>query len=232
MLRVAPSKVERLATFVRDADMVSLTAMDIEDLGFTPTESHQISKSIKQVKMGEVLSAFLKMTHDKRSVSQKTVRLVVTGDIMTADADYTHETIYQMINRARSSITVVGYWMYNVQALIEEMSSLQIEKNLNIKFVLDSAPKWKRQIMRAWNKKCRPAIFEADSTRTKALHAKAIAVDRNELLITSANLTINALAENIETGIWTSDRNVIDSFHDVLQELEESGILRPVRWGV
>ena len=59
----------------------------------------------------------------------------------------------------------------------------------------------------------------------KRLHAKMIIVDDKECLITSANLTKNAMEVNIEAGIWTCDKKIIEDSINVLKELKNEGTI-------
>ncbi len=216
--------VEKLTEYVRKNDPNSISATTLKDLRFTQTESITIRDAIKDIKDGPLLAAYLnllsKINEQKKSTDTK---LVISGDFVNANADYTHETIYQMVNRAESEITIIGYWMYEIQDLLGELSKLQKEKGLRIRFIMDSAKKWRRQILRHWNEERRPEIFEPSPDHVKSLHAKIIIIDRSEVLVTSANLTTNAMEDNIEAGIWTTKSNMVESCLDVFDEFEQNG---------
>lgn len=225
---ISTSKIEKLAAYVQKNEPASISKIVLKnDLQFTSSESHKIKYIIKDIKDGEILSVslrlMLKILTSKKSKSNK---LVISGNFYKSNADFTHETIYQMINRAKSNIVIVGYVMYDIQDLLGELNKLQEEKNLKIKFIMDSAKKWRRQILQKWNKNNKPEIFEANIDQIKALHAKIIIIDHAEILITSANLTINAMEKNIEAGIWTSDQDIINSCYSVFKEFEENGSIR------
>jgi phosphatidylserine/phosphatidylglycerophosphate/cardiolipin synthase-like enzyme len=58
------------------------------------------------------------------------------------------------------------------------------------------------------------------------LHAKAMVVDDERVLVTSANFTEAALDRNIELGLLVQDRAMADSIKAHFQGLVESGGLR------
>lgn len=225
---ISAFKIEKLAAYVQRNDPSSISIVVLkDDLQFTTSESRMIKNTIKNIKDGIMLSIslrlLLKIMDDKKTKASK---LIMSGNFYKSNADFTHETIYQMINRAKTNIIIIGYAMYDIQDLLVELNRLQEEKNLKVRFIMDSAKKWRKQILQKWNKNNKPEIFEANVDHIKALHAKIIIIDHAEILITSANLTINAMEKNIEAGIWTSDQGIIDSCYGVFKEFEKNGSIR------
>ena len=227
---MSTSKIKNLIQYVQITDPASLSVTNLEEnLGFTPSEALRIIDSVGNTHDGKLLATSLELVLKLNSIKRsKPIRLVMSGNFYKSKADYTHETVYQMINRARHSIMIVGYWMYDIQDLLGEISTLQEERGLRITFIMDSAKRWRRQILRAWNKKYKPDILEPSTDHVKTLHAKIIIVDKSEILITSANMTINAMEKNIEAGIWTSDQDIVDSCRAVFDEFKENGTIIPV----
>ena len=159
----------------------------------------------------------------------------MTGKFKRRGVDYTYETVFQMINRAKFGITIIGYWVYDMQDFFKELNRLQEEKEgkLEIQFILDSGSKWRQRIEKNWNKKYLPKLFEVNKEEVKkkvvkTLHAKIIIIDDSEVLITSANLTINAMEENIEAGIWSNDKNLIEDCTKIFKNFIERKIIIPV----
>lgn len=225
--------LEKLAEHVQKNDPVAVSITALKDLQFTQAEALTIRDIIKDVKDGPLLASYLnllsKINEQKKSIDAK---LVISGDFVNANADYTHETIYQMVNRAKSEITIIGYWMYDIQDLLTELNRMQEEKGLRIRFIMDSAKKWRKQILKQWNEKRRPEIFEQNPDQVKSLHAKIIIIDRSEVLVTSANLTTNAMKENIEAGIWTTKRNIVEACLDVFDEFRQNGAITRSKKGI
>lgn len=233
MIKEIPQhKIEKVVEYVKGKkpSSLSITAIE-EDLGLTSLEARVIKKIFNQTDDGDILSIAVKAVSDNQLTQDKIkTKLVMTGNFSRKGVDYTHETVYQMINRARFRITIIGYWVYNMHNFFSELSRIQEGKNgeLEIQFILDSGTKWKSRIIKNWNKKYLPELFEVDKKQVKTLHAKIIIVDDSEVLITSANLTINAMEENIEAGIWSNDKNLIEDCTKIFQNFIERKIITEV----
>ena len=61
------------------------------------------------------------------------------------------------------------------------------------------------------------------------LHSKIIIIDNKEILVTSANLTTNAMEKNIESGIWTNDEKIVNSCREVFQNWINQNIFVKIR---
>ena len=230
---ISEERINTLANHVENKDPTSITWLDLEQLGFMSSESHKITNVMRGTKDGGLLASSLRLALKIVAFEKKNeIQLVISGNFQDANAEYTHETVYKMINRAKHSITIVGYWMYDIDDLIKKISDLQEVRNLKVRFILDSAQKWKRQILHVWNKKYRPEILEVNTDHVKTLHAKLIIIDNSEILITSANLTMNAMEKNIEAGIWTSNTDIIKSCYDVLEEFKNKNIIFNSKKGI
>ena len=83
----------------------------------------------------------------------------------------------------------------------------------------------------AWPGTAKPRVFydpralDIDGPGT-VLHAKAMVVDDERVLVTSANFTEAALDRNIELGLLVRDRAITASIKAHFQGLAESGVLR------
>lgn len=233
MVREIPQhKIEKLLEYVKGKkpSILSITTIQ-EDLELTSSEAREIKKIFSQTDDGNILSISINSILQNQSSQDKIkTKLVMTGKFKRKGVDYTHETVYQMVNRAKFRITIIGYWVYDMQDFFKELSRLQEEKegNLEIRFILDSGTKWKSRIMKNWNKKYLPELFEVDKKQVKTLHAKVIIIDDSEMLITSANLTINAMEENIEAGIWSNDKNLIEDCTKIFKNFGERKIIKEV----
>ena len=79
------------------------------------------------------------------------------------------------------------------------------------------AIKWKDIIVNGWPVGYSPKIFginpkqdKGKVKKLKKIHAKMIIIDDKECLITSANLTENAMETNVEAGVWTRDKKIVE----------------------
>jgi len=159
-------------------------------------------------------------------VSSKTYHLGVSS---------TWDVIFKMLHNAQNKIRVVGYWVYEFPEFFKELQKIQDENEhpINIEFYFDDAKKWKNKILEDWPVGCRPKIFGINKKldkdkKIKTLHAKMVIIDDKECLITSANLTKNAMQDNIEAGIWTIDKKIIQDSINVLKHFVTDGTLKQV----
>ena len=60
------------------------------------------------------------------------------------------------------------------------------------------------------------------------LHAKAVVHDREQVFVTSANLTPNALDRNIEAGVLVRDRALAQTLASHFQRLIDTGLVMPL----
>lgn len=230
VMEIPHHKIQNLMKYVKNKEPSSLSLTDIqEELNLTSYEANTVTRIFKQTSDGDILSVAIEAVLRNQTQNKINTKLVMTGKFRKKSVDYTHETVYQMINRAKARITIVGYWVYDMQDLFTKLSELQEKNGLEIKFVLDSGKKWAPRIKRNWNKKFLPKIFEVNKDHVKSLHAKIIIIDDSEILITSANLTINAMEENIEAGIWSCDKNIVNACTEIFQDYEDRKIISEVQ---
>jgi len=230
-------KIEKIVEYVKGKKPSTFSITTIEDvLGLTSSEAIEIKKIFSKTDDGDILSIAMNAISKTQTAKDKIkTKLVMTGKFKRHGVDYTYETVFQMINRAKFGITIIGYWVYDMQDFFKELNRLQEEKKgkLEIKFILDSGSKWRQRIEKNWNKKYLPKLFEVNKEKVKekeikTLHAKIILIDDSEVLITSANLTINAMEQNIEAGIWSNDKNLIENCTKIFKDFSERKIITPV----
>ena len=135
-----------------------------------------------------------------------------------------------MIGRATTKITIIGYWVYNMQEFFTELDKLS--KNIKIKFILNNEEfdDHSSQIEKNWNGRYRPEIYRLNKEKYSnynKLHSKIVLIDDSEILITSANLTSTAMEENIETGIWTQDKKIINACIDIFNQFVKDEVFVP-----
>lgn len=131
------------------------------------------------------------------------------GPLMRPTFDVIREMLTEM--RAGGEALIVGYSltaaedsaMYQVINLLTEAS----RRDAQITFVLhrDDQEKNLAQLTDAWDVfVVKPRVFTWDPPKdapyTK-LHAKALVIDRLQVLVTSANLTFHGLKKNLELGL-------------------------------
>ena len=71
------------------------------------------------------------------------------------------------------------------------------------------------------------SVDQGDATGA-VLHAKAIAQDNEQVFVTSANLTPNALDRNIKAGVLVRDRTLAQALGSHFQRLIDTGLAVPL----
>ncbi len=143
----------------------------------------------------------------------------------------TLSVIREMIDKAKYNICVVGYYIAAdsepVKTIIKALSKAT-QRGCNVTLVFNNDGCNHQVILAMWPPNVRqPAILlwnNYDNIKHASLHAKIIAVDDNDLLITSANLTEHGMIANIEMGIRINGvmaKAVTSHF----RSLQRSGIL-------
>ena len=184
-------------------------------LKLTSEEFAYVKKTLEKVSDIEAFLMNLELLAElerERDEFSENVRLVWSGPIFNEMADNTAPVIHEMVNSAKKTITIIGYWLWdegNVEEIIEALMVAAKKRNVKIRIIFNEADKKKRvgkkrkltikeYFMQYWkNIIAFPRIY----TYNGKIHAKAWVVDSNQILITSANLTDPALERNLELGI-------------------------------
>ena len=88
------------------------------------------------------------------------------------------------------------------------------------------------EITQYWKGYIKPKIFVLNrklftKKQLNKLHSKVIIIDDQEILITSANLTFTAMNENIETGVWSKDKKIINACIEIFDKFIEEQTFVP-----
>lgn len=193
-----------------------------------------LTKICEQTDDGNLLSVSISAVSRVHEQTEEEVsRLVMSGDFVHENANFTHETIYQMIGRAKSKITIIGYWVFKMNDFFKQLEKLS--KDIEITFILndEKIKEHSLEIKKNWNKNTKPRIFQLNrklypKMKLNKLHSKVIIIDDSEILITSANLTLVAMENNIETGVWTRDKKIINACIDIFKKFIDNQVFVPV----
>lgn len=133
-----------------------------------------------------------------------------------------------LIGSATTEIIVVGYRISSGAApILMELREASV-RGVSVTIVAQDLEVYWNVIASAWRLPPYPKLFtfvRNDETSTISLHAKAIIVDRQSILITSANLTLHGLHDNIEFGVLSTGQAALSAL-SALEDLVSSGMLR------
>lgn len=157
----------------------------------------------------------------------------------------TEQVLHEMLTFASREVLIVGYSLFLVgpaaQKLLQRLGELSSE-GVDIRFMVD----WRyrgydglgaeghsvREVQKHWPAgRRRPSILSwtSDTDASAKLHAKVVAVDSDDVLVTSANLTGGGIGTNLEFGLRTRGRVARDCAEH-FQRLIASGVLREEPW--
>ena len=216
----------------------------IKKLMLTTTEIDFIKDVFADFKNSEslilaitLLSEIKKLQHEKMISTS----LVWTSPIFFhKDADKTDQVITDLLLKAKTSITIVGYAMTSDKYVEEIFKILQQNVNINkinTKFIWEQAEKQKihgkkqpsvKEIIRKnWDEKITfPKIYTYNQDRS-SLHAKVLIIDSKEILITSANMTGRGMKRNLEMGLLHTGKSAKEA-ETLIQTLIDERIITQV----
>lgn len=152
-----------------------------------------------------------------------TVDTVWTGpDVAKSELRRTEAVVREIIDNAESELLIVGYWLVTSTEQIKTLIELLVQKaraGVLIRFVFDPGEKsggpdnfaalnelWPVSAERvayeiySWSLSMTKITNKNGYNYDRKLHAKVIVADRNDALVTSANLTHAGFLENLEMG--------------------------------
>lgn len=207
--------------------------LDLETAGFTPS---QIARLIRALVAGRCRDRVLLPD------------LVVSGpDVPGVPTTDTYATVQAMFQQAEREIILAGYAFHNGKLLFERLAAQKaLRPELRIIFHVD-VPRRAGDTSTAeaiilryaadfrerhWPWQPRPEIYfdpralQAEAKQRASLHAKAVVVDRKQLLLTSANFTEAAHQRNIEMGLLTQATYLAEQVAGYFEALRASGQLQ------
>jgi hypothetical protein len=137
-----------------------------------------------------------------------------------------HDKVHKMLHEARSEIRISSPF---IDILYEDIINIGKENpDLVIKVI--TRPKREptglrdriaRNVIDLLNTATRGCVFQ-----TELVHARLVIIDKNQVLISSADLTRDQLYDEFNAGLWTSDKAVVEKateFFDNIYNLRNSG---------
>ena len=206
---------------------------ELRDKGMTPPQ------------MAVVLRAYLAGRTEVADHSQE-IDVVISGpDALTIFRD-TGVVVRQMFTRANQSVLAVGFAIHQGRSIFQPLANrLDETENLEVVLCVDirreiGSTTDVAQILRGyaarflekeWPGERLPHLYydprslSSDSGARSALHAKCVAVDSTETVVTSANFTEAAQLRNIELGLHVKSPPIARQIEGHFYSLIRSGHL-------
>ncbi len=138
----------------------------------------------------------------------------------------TFQVIRDMLANAKSEVILAGYRVTNWE--ICELLQLASRRNVAITLIVGCADGDAQKLMDRWPANCPAPKIYVDIPQDDGglMHIKSIVVDREDLLITSANFTFNAMNKNFEFGVRLRGPQAKEA-RQVLIDLANSEMFEP-----
>jgi len=228
---VSPEKVDNLCHLITEKKISpSSTAVDFKmHTTLTSNQIRVVQELLQIMPDAKILPFCIKTIQEIHNMKkQGNTRLVWTSPIFDQRSNNTWDTMLSMIRSAKKSILIIGYALWEAGDIIDELSKAS-SNGCEIKFILENGKKYKKIILNNWHSSRRPQIFSYSTKKANSLlHAKAIISDNTEILITSANLTKNAIESNVELGIFHDDKNLSKQVTEMFDALIAEGYAKEV----
>ena len=174
------------------------------------------------------------------------INIVVSGPEPLATFRDTSVVVRQMFSRAQQNVLAVGFAIHQGRSIFQDLANrlddlddLEVVICVDIRREIGSTTDI-GQILRGyalkfldaeWPGKRLPRLYYdprslvARSGPRSALHAKCVAVDSEEVLVTSANFTEAAQRRNIELGLHLKSSSIARQVEDHFYSLIKNGYL-------
>ena len=188
----------------------------IDKLHISGSDAIHVEQILKKFKSVDTLIVALTLLNEIKyfkTTTSKSTKLVCT----TPELNETERVLNELFYKAKKSITIIGYIMTDGDRITEIFEMIKKNpqvKKLDIKFIFNTAeapqklgkkyPSVKEIIRSNWEKDIPFPQIYSYKEKDGSLHAKAVIIDSNEILITSANMSGRAMERNIEMGIQHS----------------------------
>ena len=206
---VPKSKISLLSDLLQTNKLdASSSVYDFQnELGISSSQVNVLRNALKLMPDSFSASIVLDLLDELRQTKQThtdSTQLVMTNPLVDDKTSYTLGKMLEMISEAESHIMLIGYAVYgDIKSILDAMAKVKDEKGVVIDFLFNNARKFQKEIKENWNVKVPlPNIYTYRSKQGRSsLHAKVLIIDDKSVLVTSANMTENAMEKNVEMGI-------------------------------
>ncbi|MHB8432277.1 MAG: DISARM system phospholipase D-like protein DrmC [Candidatus Tyrphobacter sp.] len=147
----------------------------------------------------------------------------------------TAAVLFELIGEAESEVVLMSFAAYHSADLLHHLiraADRGVQLHLLLESATESGGRLKVDGERAFRELQDRATFyywprEKRGSHGAVMHAKATIVDGRTVFITSANLTENAISENIELGVVLRDTSIGATLRAHFRELTTMGIVVP-----
>lgn len=176
------------------------------------------------------------------SIEASSLELIWTGpEGATTRFRRTDQALMQLINNANEQLLVVSFAVYKAQSIIDAIEKA-IQRNVKVVICLEDSSESNSKLPVLGIKRFSSSIFRLASFyvwpienrahtidgKFGSLHAKLAVADRNNVFISSANLTDYAMDLNMELGILIEDKVIGVQITDLFNNMIVNSVLQKV----
>ena len=183
--------------------------------------------SLSEKEAREIFSLILAANEDNNYIAE----LIITAPpSFTLRTKPTKVMVNSMITGAKSSILITGYSLSDYFSDLVDCLIHKSQEGVLVKFFVnhienqktfDRLYSYKSKFLKIYN-------YPKQDDKMSALHAKVISVDREDTLITSANLSYHGQEGNIELGACIHSKEVAKQVDEVFTKLLFSKIFEEI----
>lgn len=183
--------------------------------------------SLSEKEAREIFSLILAANEDNNDIAE----LIITAPpSFTLRTKPTKVMVNSMITGAKSSILITGYSLSDYFSDLVDCLIHKSQEGVLVKFFVnhienqktfDRLYSYKSKFLKIYN-------YPKQDDKMSALHAKVISVDREDTLITSANLSYHGQEGNIELGACIHSKEVAKQVDEVFTKLLFSKIFEEI----
>lgn len=213
-------KTELIFSTIKN-EIVSLNG-GVFECGLFPKSLKLIEQEYPQLSKEQAMSLIELVGNALYEKQKETVSLVATiPPSFSLKTKRIKNVVEEMIKNAKKSILLTGY---SVSEFVSELIDLLVAKSqkgvlVKIFFNDISGQSSIEKIIRYKGKFLQVYNYTNKDDKMAALHAKILAVDSDDVLISSANLSYHGMAGNIEIGTQVHSEKMVRQINELFKQL-------------
>lgn len=213
-------KTELISSTIKN-EIAALNGGNFE-CGLFPKSLKLIEQEYPQLSKEQAISLIELVGNALYEKQKETVSLVATiPPSFSLKTKRIQNVAEEMIKNAKKSILLTGY---SVSEFVSELIDLLVTKSqkgvlvkiffndINSQSSIEKILRYKGKFLQVYN-------YTKKEDKMAALHAKVLAVDDNDVLISSANLSYHGMAGNIEIGTQVHSEKIAKQINELFKQL-------------
>lgn len=191
------------------------------ECGLFPKSLKLIEQEYPQLSKEQAMSLIELVGNALYEKQKETVSLVATiPPSFSLKTKRIQNVVEEMIKNAKKSILLTGYSVSEFVSELIDLLVVKSQKGVLVKiFFNDISQSSIGKILRYKGKFLQVYNYTNKDDKMAALHAKILAVDNDDVLISSANLSYHGMAGNIEIGTQVHSEKMVRQINELFKQL-------------